>query len=43
MQNKDWRLIYADKVANIFLKNIPEHHKLIQKYRHVKPFIDESG
>ena len=43
IQNKDWRLIYADKVANIFLKNIPEYHKLIQKYRHVKPFIDESG
>ena len=43
MQNKDWQIIYADKVANIFLKNIPQHYKLIQKYRHVKPFIDESG
>jgi hypothetical protein len=40
MQNKDWRLIYADKVANIFLKNIPENQRLIQKYRNATAFID---
>jgi hypothetical protein len=43
IQNEDWCLIYADKVANIFLKNIPENEPLIQKYRNVKPVIDESG
>jgi hypothetical protein len=29
--HKDWKLIYADKVANIFVKNIPEYHYLIEK------------
>jgi len=43
LQNKGWHLIYADKAASIFLKNIPENQRLIQKYRNVKPFIDESG
>jgi hypothetical protein len=43
IQNKDWYLIYADKVANIFLKNIPENESLIQKYRNVKSIIEESG
>ena len=38
IQNRDWSLIYADKVASIFLKNIPENHKLIQKYRYTQPF-----
>jgi hypothetical protein len=33
----DWRLIYADKVANIFVKDIPEYQYLINKYRDVKP------
>jgi hypothetical protein len=33
-----WRLVYADKVANIFLKNIPGHARLIAKYNDVQPF-----
>jgi hypothetical protein len=43
LQNEDWSLVYADKVASIFLKKIPGNQRLIQKYRNVKPFIDESG
>jgi hypothetical protein len=43
LQNEDWSLVYADKVASIFLKKIPGNQRLIQKYRNVKPFIDEPG
>ncbi len=32
-----WHLIYADKVANIFVRNIPEYQYLIAKYPNVKP------
>ena len=42
MQNKSWHLIYSDKVASIFLKKISKNNRLIQKYRTVKLFIDES-
>lgn len=35
--NNQWRLIYADKVANIFVRNIPEYQYLITKYPNVKP------
>jgi hypothetical protein len=38
----DWRLIYADKVANIFVKNIPENQYLINQYGNVKPVIIED-
>jgi hypothetical protein len=37
LENTCWRLIYADKVANIFVKNIPEYDYLINRYRDVKP------
>jgi hypothetical protein len=37
LKDAGWRLIYADKVANIFVKNIPEYQYLINKYRGVKP------
>jgi hypothetical protein len=33
-----WRLVYADKVANIFVKNIPDHARLIARYKDVRPF-----
>jgi hypothetical protein len=36
LENTGWRLIYADKVANIFVKNIPEYDYLINRYRNVK-------
>lgn len=37
LENSGWRLIYADKVANIFVKDIPEYDYLINRYRNVKP------
>lgn len=32
-----WRLIYADKVAHIFVKELPKYRYLLEKYRDVKP------
>jgi hypothetical protein len=37
LERSDWKLIYADKVADIFVKNIPENKALINKYPDVKP------
>jgi hypothetical protein len=34
----DWKLIYSDRVANIFVRNIPEYAGLIKKYSTVLPF-----
>jgi hypothetical protein len=42
LQNDDWKLIYADRVANIFLKDIPENQSLIEKYSNVEPVIEED-
>jgi hypothetical protein len=42
MERKDWRLIYADKVANIFVRNVPENQDLIDRYGNVKPVIVEK-
>lgn len=33
----DWKLIYADKVAHIFVRNIPLYQPLISKYPNVRP------
>ena len=45
MQRDDWKLIYADEVANIFVKDIQENRYLIEKYPDVElviPDPDES-
>lgn len=42
LADSDWRLIYADKVADIFVKNIPENRELIRKYGGVKPIADKN-
>jgi hypothetical protein len=42
LQRNDWKLIYADKVANIFVKNTPENQSLIKKYPDVKQVIVED-
>ena len=34
----DWKLIYADKVADIFVKNVPENVQVIEKYKDTMPF-----
>ena len=37
IERDDWKLIYADKAANIFVRNTPENKPLINKYPDVKP------
>jgi hypothetical protein len=36
-QRDDWKLIYADSVANIFVRDSVENQRLIRKYPNVKP------
>lgn len=43
MLNDDWKLIYSDKVASIFLKNIPTHKLLIDKFPNVKLSLKTSN
>jgi hypothetical protein len=40
IENKGWRLIYSDKVATIFVRDIPEYQYLINKYQNVRSLID---
>lgn len=42
MERDDWKLIYADKVANIFVKNVPENQYLIEKYKNVNLIIEDD-
>ncbi|MDI6801272.1 MAG: hypothetical protein QMD01_04355 [Thermodesulfovibrionales bacterium] len=42
MERRDWKLIYADKVANIFVKDISRNQYLINKYRDVKLVIEKA-
>jgi hypothetical protein len=37
LANSGWRLIYGDKVANIFVRNSAENRALIDRYRDVRP------
>ena len=39
LKDKNWVLIYSDKVANIFVKNLPQYKQLIEKFRDVKPAV----
>jgi hypothetical protein len=39
---EDWKLIYSDKVANIFLKDIPENSELIKKYKNATPVVNSE-
>ena len=32
-EKNEWQLIYTDKVANIFVRNVPEYFDIIKKYR----------
>ncbi|MBN1545208.1 MAG: hypothetical protein JW902_00955, partial [Syntrophaceae bacterium] len=44
MERPDWRLIYADKVAHIYVRNKLEYQNLIGKYPEVVPVIyDEEN
>jgi hypothetical protein len=37
IERDDWKLIYSDKVANIFVKNTPSNQPVINKFPNVKP------
>jgi hypothetical protein len=39
LERADWKLIYSDKVASIFVRRIPENQSLIDKYPDVKPVV----
>jgi len=41
MERQDWHLVYADKVAHIYVRAIQEYEYLINKYRDVGP-VHES-
>ena len=43
MQSDDWKLIYADEVANIFVKNNLENQYLIKKYLNVNLVIHDQN
>jgi len=43
LERTDWKLIYSDDVANIFLKAIPENELLINKFRATQPFAKENS
>jgi hypothetical protein len=37
LQSDDWKLIYSDVVANIFIRNTTENQGLIEKYKNTRP------
>ena len=41
LEKPDWKLVYADKTAHIFVKAIPEYREIIDKYGSTKPFSQE--
>lgn len=43
LQRQDWRLIYSDRVADIFVRDIPKYQHLIERYKDVRPFKKEEA
>lgn len=43
VEKKEWKLIYSDKVANIFVQSIPENQDLIKRYPNVEPVMVEDN
>jgi hypothetical protein len=41
-ERHDWKLVYSDTVASIFVKNVPENRYLIEKYSGVKPVFGKN-
>jgi len=37
LSDPDWKLIYADEVSNIFIKNLPQNQSILGEYPNVKP------
>ena len=43
LEREDWHLIYADKVAHIYVTDIPQYEYLIEKYPDVEPVVYEEN
>jgi hypothetical protein len=43
LERPDWTLVYSDKVANIFVKSLPQHAHLIAKYGATRSYKDKSS
>jgi hypothetical protein len=41
LQRPEWKLIYADKVADIFVRNIPQNKEWTERYKYVKPVVSK--
>jgi len=39
----DWRLIYSDRVADIFVKEIELHQRLLRRYGDTAPYSEAAG
>ncbi|MFQ5684504.1 MAG: hypothetical protein ACE5HC_14685 [Candidatus Binatia bacterium] len=42
LASKEWRLIYSDRVANIFVKNTLDNQPIITRYPDIKPTLEEN-
>lgn len=43
LERPDWKLLYSDKVANIFVKSLPQYESLIAKYGATRPYREKSS
>ena len=43
LERPDWKLLYSDKVANIFVKSLPQYESLIAKYGATQPDKEKSS
>ena len=41
VQRNEWKLVYSDKVANVFVRATPEYRDIIDKYGRGRPFAEE--
>ena len=43
LARSDWKLVYADKVAHIYVKALPQNKEIILKYPAVKPVEEKTS
>ena len=43
LRDQEWKLIYADEVAHIFVQNAPQNQLIIRKHPNVKSVIKKKG
>jgi len=41
LEKSDWKLVYSDRVSNIFVKVLPQYRAIINKYGTTRPFKQE--